>query len=670
MHEGLQAHLQQNPRTLLRWFWLCLVLTIATLLFSEPFAALAGLTLAKFAFSQYISALTASLLLFSAGLAVLTGAFGELKAKRPSNLTLATLALLTLFGFSAASTISKMAGATGIGVDFWWQISAILSLLVFGRWLEVKAVHSADSAMPDLLALLPKEAELSLGNDVKKVGLEQLSIGDIVVVHPDAVVPADGVVIQGRSSVDEAAITGQSGQVAKVEGDRVFAGSTNSTSAKRGMGALTVRVTAVGSAVLAAGIMRFVEDSKANRFKSQRLAARFSSWIFYLTLIISIGTASFWLLSAQSDVAFAVERATSVLLISAPVAMALAVPLIMVSTTFAAARSGLLVLHDFDLATQVKSVVLNKTGVLTTGRLQLQEISLSAGSSLSDIDELLQLAAAAEAKSDHQLAAAIGEAARLKNLALSRADDFAAIGGVGVQARIDGRQVSVGGPALLNRLGVPMTYAELLAAAEANENGFTVVFVVVDAVLCGQIQLKDEINDGAADAVRVLASRGIDVSMVTGDATGVANFVARQVGIERVFAEVQPLRKVGIIKELQAFGTKVAFVGNGSDDAEALAQSDLGFAFGAGGDIALQSAGLILINSDPSALTRAFLLAKKSLSKRRQNLIWCVTFGVASLAIAAGASASAGLVVSPVVSAVLVSLSTVIVAANGQLLRR
>ena len=670
MQEGLDAHLQQNPRTLIRWFWLGVVLSIATVLFSQPFAALAGFSIAPFAFSEHISAVLASLLMFSAGLVILKGAIGELKSKRPSTLTLSSLALVILFGFSATSAVSQLAGATGIGVDFWWQISVIVSLAMFGRWLEVKAVHAADSAMPDLLALLPAEAELSLGDDIKKVDVGQISIGDIVIVRPDAVVPADGVVIQGRSLVDESLITGQSGQVPKLEGDRVFAGSTNSTSARRGKGALTVRVTAAGSDVLAAGILRFVEDAKANRSASQVLAVRLSSWLFYLTLAVALASAGLWLVSGGAQLAFAVERATSVLLISAPMALALAVPLILVSTTFAAARSGLLVLQDFDLATHVKTVVLNKTGVLTTGKLTLHEVTLSDGSSLVTEDELLMLAASAEANSDHKIAAAISEAARLKNISLTRASDFAVLGGVGVQAKIDGRQVAVGGPSLLNRLGIQVTYNDLLKASESNENGFTAVFVIVDSVLCGQIHLKDEINDGAADAVRVLSSRGIDVAMITGDATGVANYVAKQVGIDRVFAEVQPARKVGIVKELQADGSKIAFVGDGIEDAATLVQADLGLAFGAGSDIALQSAGLVLINADPMAIPRTFLLAKRSLTKRRQNLVLCVALSTASLFFASGVFASVGLVVSPVVAAVLVSLSTVIVAANGQLLRR
>lgn len=670
MQEGLDAHLQQNPRTLLRWFWLGVVLTTSTLLFSQPFAAIVGFSIAPFAFSEHISAVLASLLIFSAGLVIFKGAIGELTAKRPSTLTLSALALVTLFGFSATSTVSQLAGATGIGADFWWQISVIVSLALLGRWLEVKAVQAADSAMPDLLALLPAEAELSLGDDIKKVDVGQISIGDIVIVRPDGLFPADGVVIQGRSLVDESAITGQSGQVPKLEGDRVFAGSTNSTSDNRGKGALTVRVTAVGSDVLAAGIMRFVEDAKAKGSASQVLAVRLSSWLFYLTLAVALASAGFWLISGGAQLAFAVESATSTLLISAPMALALAVPLSMVSTTFAAARSGLLVLQDFDLATHVKTVVLNKTGVLTTGKLTLHEVSPSAGSSLVTEDELLMLAASAEANSDHKIATAIAEAARLKNISLSRASDFAVFGGVGVQAKIDGRQVAVGGPSLLYRLGIQVTYSDLLNASESNENGFTVVYVIVDSVLCGQIQLKDEINDGAADAVRVLASRGINVALVTGDATGVANFVAKQVGIDSVFAEVQPQRKVGIVKELQSDGTKVAFVGDGIEDASTLVQAEVGIAFGAGSDIALQSAGLVLINADPMAIPRAFLLAKRSLSKRRQNIVLCVVLGAASLLCASGVFASVGLVVSPVVAAVLVSLSTVIVAANGQLLRR
>jgi len=300
----------------------------------------------------------------------------------------------------------------------------------------------------------------------------------------------------------------------------------------------------------------------------------------------------------------------------------------------------------------------------------VESISVSQRATVASADELLSIAAAAETKSQHAIAVAVGEAARLKNLSLSPATNVQSISGVGVMAQIDGRQVAVGGPAMLNRLNTQVSYDDLLRAAEANENGFTAIFVVVDNVLCGQIQLADQIRDGAADALRELTARGIEVCLVTGDATGVASFVAKQVGVEKIYAEVHPDRKLGIVKQLQADGIRVGFVGDSIDDASALAQADVGIAFGAGSDVSIESAGLVLINSDPMSIPRAFTLAKRSLSKRRQNLAWTLGFSVVTLALAAGALAPIGLLVSPVASVVLVSLSTVIVAANGQLLRR
>jgi Cu2+-exporting ATPase len=416
--------------------------------------------------------------------------------------------------------------------------------------------------------------------------------------------------------------------------------------------------------------MRHVEDAKSNVSNAQVRANTSALWLFYCALFAAIATGVFWIFATQGSLGFVVERVSSVLLVAAPATMVISIPMVALWSSSTAARAGLLVRKNLDAATKVQVLALGKAGVLTTGRFTVESISVSQGATADSTDELLSLAAAAETKSQHAIAVAVGEAARLKNLSLSPATNVQSISGVGVVAQIDGRQVAVGGPAMLNRLNTQVSYDDLLRASEANENGLTVIFVVVDDVLCGQIQLADQIRDSAADAVQELKARGIEVCLVTGDATGVASFVANQVGIERFYAEVHPDRKPGIVKQLQVDGIRVAFVGDSIEDASALAQADVGIAFGAGSDVSIESAGLVLINADPMSIPRAFTLAKRGLSKRRQNLTWTLGFSVVTLALAAGALAPIGLLVSPVASVVLVSLSTVIVAVNGQLLRR
>ena len=670
MQDALNSQLGQNARNLFRWAAYSAVLSIACMVFSLPFQTLFGFSIGDFRFAEYVSAVITTVLVFTSGIVIFKGAAQEIKAKRPATLVLVCLAVTVLFGVSAAATIGAASGIALIGADLWWQLAVVIFLALIGRWLEVRFVQTANNSMPNLLALLPAEAEQAIGDQTKMVAAADLAVGDIVVVKPDYRFPADGVVIQGSSTVDESLVTGATSSVLKSEGDRVYAGSQNSSAAKRGKGALTVRITAVGSDLLVSAIMRHVEDAKAQSSIAQARASAAAVWMFYLTLLASVAAGALWLFVGNRDIGFVSERVSAILLVVAPATMAISIPLVGLWTTSTAARGGLLVRQNLDAATKFQVMALGKTGVLTTGKFRLEAITLSQGSSVTSADELLALAAAAEAKAQHAIASAIGEAARLKNLTVSQAVNFESISGVGVTALVDGRQVAVGGPAMLTRLNTQVSYDDIVRAADANQNGFTVIFVVVDQVLSGQIQLADQIRDGAADAVRVLAARGIDVCLVTGDATGVADFVAEQVGIEKVYAEVHPDRKLGIVKLLQVDGKRVGFVGDSIDDASALAQADVGIAFGAGGDVAIESAGLVLINADPMAIPRALLLAKRSLSKSRQNLAWTIGFTAIGMVLAAGALSSIGFVLSPVVSAVLVSLSTVIVAANGQLLRR
>jgi len=673
--EITSAHLHQNRRTLLRWALVSLVLALAAALFSPTFQALFGFKFQPFEYFQLVSPALGAVLFFTAGVAIFRGAISEVKARRPANLALAALALLLLFAASSVFTVSQLAGlaeaeSSAWAADLWWQLAAIVALVSVGRWLEVRSVQASFNSMPNLLALLPQDAELAVGNETKVVAASQLSVGDIITVRQNAAVPADGVVIQGRSSVDESMVTGVSSQTWKTEGDSVFAGSQNVGSAKRGKGALTVRVGAVGSDLLVSAIERFVEAAKTKQSRSQLRAANASVWLFYSTVGVALTTGTLWIVIGQQDLSFALQHLAAVLLVASPAALALSIPLVLTNTVTAAARGGLLIRHGFDRAFKASTVIFDKTGTLTTGKLRVENVVLSHGAIVENQDELLAIAAAVEVKSQHQISVAIREAARLKNLALPDCSNFESISGVGVLAQLGERRIAVGGPALLTQLGIQISYADLLAAAEANENGLTVSFVVVDSVLCGQIQLGDEIRESANDAVRMLAGRGIDVALVTGDATGVANFVAKQVGIEKVFAEVQPGRKLGIVKQIQAGGRRVAFVGDGIDDASSLAQADVGVALGAGENVAIESAGLVIVNHDPVSVANALLLSKRSKFKRTQNIIGSIAFNVIGVSLVAGALNPLGVAISPVVGSVLVSLATVIVAANGRLLRR
>jgi Cu2+-exporting ATPase len=467
-------------------------------------------------------------------------------------------------------------------------------------------------------------------------------------------------------------VTGESAEVEKTEGDVVIAGTINASAAKLGQGALTVRVTAVGSDTLVAGIMRLVAEAQESKSKVQALADRAAGWLFYLALASAAITAIVWTMLGTQTPDFVLERVVTVLVIACPHALGLAIPLVTAITTAKAARSGLLIRNriDFESARRADVVLFDKTGTLTTGKRSILAVKLAQKSELASADDLLALAAAVETKSEHVLGESIVREASFRALRLPAISDFRAQSGFGVSANWDGSEVLIGGPQMLTANKIELAVQDLVSVAEANEKGNTVVYVVIDQKPVGFIEFGDQIRETAAEAVYQLQRMRVRVAMVTGDATGVANAVAKEIGIDEVFAEVLPAGKSEIVKKLQADGSVVAFVGDGINDAPALAGADVGFAVGGGTDVAFDSAGLVLVTSDPVAVPAALRLAKRSVTKMRQNLFWAAGYNLVAIPLAAGALMPLGLVLSPAIGAVLMSLSTIIVAANAQLLRR
>jgi len=481
------------------------------------------------------------------------------------------------------------------------------------------------------------------------VELSTLKVGDVILVKPGDSVAADGIVVQGRSKLDESLVTGESAAVTKSEGDLVIAGTINASSKGSRTGALTVRVTAVGESTLLSGIVRLVKQAQASKSKSQLLADRAAGWLFYFSLVSAALAGIAWSLVGGQNADFVVERVVTVLVIACPHALGLAIPLVTSITTEKAARSGLIIRNrvDFEKARKVDIVLFDKTGTLTTGRRVLQKTTLARGSSMKSTDQLLALAASVETLSEHPIANSVVAEANRLGLKISKAKNFEAQPGVGVSATVGSAFVEVGSPAVLSAKQGDIDVNDLLYVSAANSAGSSVVFVVVDHKLQGFIEFGDELRESALDAVDALQRRGIEVAMVTGDAQGVADALAEQLGIAKVYAEVLPARKHEIVLQAQHGGKTVAFVGDGINDAPALAAADVGFAIGAGTEVALEASSLALVTSDPLAVVRAIDLSKRSVSKMRQNLLWGAGYNILAVPLAAGALSSIGLVLSP-----------------------
>ena len=645
-------------------FWISLVLAVPVVFFSEMFATLLGYMPPEFLGSGLIPPVLGTVIFVYGGQPFLTGGWSELKARQPGMMLLISMAISVAFVASWVTTL----GLGGFDLDFWWELALLIVIMLLGHWLEMRALGAASGALDALAALLPDTAEKVTDDGVVEVPLTELAEGDVVLVRSGGRVPADGTVIDGQAELDESMISGESRPVPRSVGDPVVAGTVATDNAVR------VRITAVGDDTALAGIQRLVAEAQASSSRAQALADKAAAFLFYFASIAGAITFVVWTLLGEVD--DAVTRSVTVLVIACPHALGLAIPLVIAISTERAARAGVLVKDRLALERMrtVDVVLFDKTGTLTKGEPAVTGIAV-AGGSVSE-DELLALASAVEGDSEHPLARAIVRAYRERvpagagQHAHPTASEFQSLTGRGVQAVVDGAKVAVGGPAMLRETGVQVPGDLADSTRVWRERGAAVLHVVRHGQVLGAVALEDEIRPESHQAVDALHRRGVKVAMITGDAHQVADAVAAQLGIDEVFSEVLPEDKDAKVAELQARGLRVAMVGDGVNDAPALARAEVGIAIGAGTDVAIESAGVVLAADDPRAVLSVIALSKASYRKMWQNLVWATGYNVIAVPLAAGVLAFAGVVLSPAAGAVLMSLSTIVVALNAQLLRR
>ena len=670
-------HSHHDPRVFKRQFWFALALTVPTVIWSSMTQKIFGYTAPSFPFSNLIPAAVGTLLLLTGGRVFLKSGLQELKSKRPGMMALISLALVVAFGYSAFLTVAQLLnltilGMAFMGMDFWWELAALITIMLLGHWLEMSSVAKAQNAVGELAKLVPDFAIKLDGKIERRIAVSELALGDLIVVKPGSVIPADGEVLFGESNVNESMLTGESNPVAKKWGSQVIGGTMNAVSAKLGLGELTVRVTALGEASVIGTIGKLVAQAQASKSKTQRLADKAAGWLFYAALSSAVFTAILWPLLGHAQVDFVLERVVTVLVIACPHALGLAIPLVTAITTAKAANTGILIRDRvaFEATRKVDVVLFDKTGTLTTGQRGVISMHITRRGALESIDELVAVAAGLEKGSEHSIAQAILAEAATRKIEPLDVKDVMTTPGVGVSGRFDEYRLFAGGPALLTKNRIDIEVQDLVAADSANSSGNTVIYVVRDATLLGFIALGDQLRDTSEEAVYQLQRLGKRVAMLTGDAHGVANSVAAKLGIDEVYAEVLPHQKAEVVATLQAAGATVAMVGDGVNDAPALAQANVGIAIGTGTNVAVESAGVVLLSDDPLAVVGAITLAKRSYAKMVQNLWWGAGYNILAIPLAAGALAPIGLVLSPAIGAVLMSVSTIVVAANAQLLRK
>jgi Cu2+-exporting ATPase len=641
-HEGHSVSMFRDK------FWLSLALTVPVLIWSSDPERWLAYAAPVFPGSALVPPVFGTIVFLYGGLVFIRGARGELADRRPGMMTLISLAIVVAFITSWAGTVGAFE------VEIWWELATLITIMLLGHWLEMRSIAQARGALAALAELLPDTAERVTSDGTETVPLSSLAVGDVVLVRPGARVPADGIVAQGSADLDESMITGESTTVSKEPGGKVIAGTVAAG------GSLRIRVSAVGEETALSGIMRMVAAAQASASRAQALADRAAAILFYVALVSGAATLAFWWL--QGDREGALVRTATVLVIACPHALGLAIPLVIAISTSLGARNGLLVKDRIALerARELQVVIFDKTGTLTKGQPALAAVSAA------DEPELLRLAASVEADSEHPLARAIVAGARARGVEPSAATGFEALAGRGARATVDGHVVAVGGPRLLADLGL-----EPDAAAEAwGRDGRTVMHVVVDGHVLGALAVEDEIRPESAEAVRDLHALGLQVAMITGDSQAVADSVAHRLGIDEVAAQVLPEDKAGAVRRFQVGGRKVAMVGDGVNDAPALATADVGIAIGAGTDVAVEAAGIVLVRSDPRDVVGAIELSRATYAKMRQNLVWATGYNLVAIPVAAGILVPWGIDLPMAVGAVAMSASTIIVAANAQLLRR
>ena len=656
-HGGHDKHAGHSVEMFRRKFWLTLALTIPTVLWGHMLMSLTGWHAPAFPGSRWIAPVFGTAVFLYGGIVFLRGALDELRDRLPGMMTLISLAISVAFAFSVAVLLGFP------GMPLWEELATLVTVMVLGHWIEMRSITQAQGALNELARLLPNTAVRFVGESMEDVPVDQLRDGDLVLVRPGAAVPADGSVVSGESSVDESMLTGESRAVRKREGEAVIAGTVN------GEGSLRVRVTGTGERTALAGIMRLVQQAQTSRSRAQALADRAAFYLTFVAIAAGVATLVAWLALRRGDPAFAVERMETVLVIACPHALGLAVPLVVAISTTMGARGGLLVRdrRGLEEARTVNTVVFDKTGTLTLGEHRVVDVATAEG---MDEAEALRLAASVERDSEHPVARAIVKSAEERGIAPPAAEGFAAVPGRGVRARVEGRDLLVGGPNLLQGEGIDAPPALARAAERAASAGRSAVYLVEGGRAVAVFATADAVRPESAEAVRALHERGIQVVMLTGDSQAVADAVAGELGIDTVFAQVLPEHKADRIRQLQSAGRRVAMVGDGVNDAPALVSADVGVAIGAGTDVAVEAGDVVLVRSDPRDVPRIIDLSRATYRRMVQNLWWAAGYNIVAIPLAAGAAYRWGIVLSPAVGAVLMSLSTVIVAINAQILRR
>ncbi len=624
--ETHDKHAGHHTADFLKKFWISLVITVPVFFYSEMAKEVFNIRGPEFAGWQYLLLLLGSVIYFYCGWVFLQSAYRELKAKLPGMMTLIAIAVTAAYTYSIFSILS------GGMHDLMFELASLITIMLLGHWIEMKSVTGAQGALKELSKLLPDKAEVIRGNTTQVISLSELKVGDVVLIKPGSKIPADGKVIEGQSDVNESILTGESKPVHKNTGSEVIAGSIN------GEGSLKVQITTIGEKTFLAGVMRLVADAQASKSRLQMLSDQAA---FYLTIIAIVGggiTFVAWLI-AGAGIVTAVERLVAVLVITCPHALGLAVPLVAAISTTMAARNGLLIRERIALegARKIDTVLFDKTGTLTLGEFGVVSVTS---------DEVLALAAAVETNSEHPIGKAILKEAQMRKLPIGEIKDFKTIAGTGAEAKVNGVTIFVG------------------------HRGGKDIIVEKDGKQIGTVALADVVRPEAKEAVAKLKAAGLSISMITGDSEEVAKEVAEELGIDEYFARVKPGEKSEKVKLLQNKGRKVAMVGDGVNDAPALTQADLGIAIGAGTNVAIESAGIILVRNDPRDISKIFNLSRLTYNKMIQNLFWATGYNVVAIPLAAGVLAPWGIILEPWLAAVFMSLSTVIVAINAVLLRR
>ena len=654
-HSSHDKHAGHSTNIFKQKFWVSLLLTIPIVIYSPLPQTFLGWSPPDFPGARLIPLILGSIVFFYGGWIFLTSAYRELKGKAPGMMTLISLAIVTAYGYSVFQVLR------GREETLFWELATLIVIMLLGHWMEMRAVKGAQGALQELSKLLPDTAEVERNGKTETISLNQLKTGDVIVIRPGGKVAADGEIIEGESDIDEALATGESKPVQKKVGDSVIAGTIN------GDGSLRVKVTKIGEDTFLAGVMRLVQEAQASKSKLQLLSDKAAFYLTVVAVAAGLLTLFVWLPLRGADFGF--TRMVAVLVIACPHALGLAIPLVASISTTMAARNGFLVRQRLALeaARNIDVVLFDKTGTLTKGEYGVTGVFPTEGTSESDV---LKLAASVDAKSEHSVSRAIVKKAQESNVTLASITDFKRLPGKGVSGVVGGKTIKVGGRALWEASGLTISDTLRQTIGTEGRAGKTIIYVITDDHLAGVISLGDIIREESREAIKQLKNQDVQVAMITGDSEAVAKWVSQELGIDEYFAEVLPEHKADKVKEQQAKGKKVAMVGDGINDAPALTQADVGIAIGAGTNVAIESAGIVLVKNDPRDIPKIIELSRLTYTKMIQNLFWATGYNVVALPLAAGVAVAWGIVLNPAVSAIFMSLSTVIVSANAVMLRR